>query len=292
MKKIKNKKNALVLSLGAAQGLAHIGVIKVLNENNIEFDIVTGSSIGAFIGACYAKDADIADVERSFLSIDLKKLPKFIDPKLSILSKGLLSGDKVKDFLRSIIGDVEFKDLKIPLAVVATDVDTGEEIIFKEGSVLDAVRASISMPGIFVPVKMGSRYLIDGGSTNPLPVDVAKNMGAEYIIVSNIVPSPARRETSISNRKNIKWNTFGNSIKRIFMGGEIEDENIPDMFSTLVQALHITEYKIVRNRLEEADVVITPETGGIDTLDFTKAKEAIKKGEEAARREMQKNGKG
>ncbi len=288
---MKNKKRALVLSLGAAQGLAHIGVIKVLNRKDIEFDVITGSSMGAFIGACYAKNADIAEVERSFLEINLEKLPKLIDPKLSALSKGLLSGERVKEFLKSIIGDVEFRDLKIPLAVVATDVDTGEEVVFKEGSVLDAVRASISMPGIFMPVKIGKRYLTDGGSVNPLPVDIAKEMGAEYIIVSNIVPSPAKRQTSGKAKKDRKPKTpkiARNFIDKISAKKSKEDEGMPDMFSVLVQAMHITEYKIVSSRLEEADLVITPDTMNIGTLDFTKAKEAIKKGEEAASRELEK----
>lgn len=285
MIKTRGKKKGLVLSLGAAQGLAHIGVIKVLNQNNIGFDIVTGSSIGAFIGACYAKDGDVAAVERSFLGINLETLPKLVDPKLSILSKGLLSGDKVKELLRTIIGDVEFKDLKIPLAVVATDVHTGEEIIFKKGSVLDAVRASISMPGIFVPVKLNNRYLIDGGSVNPLPVDLAKKMGAEYVVVSNIVPSPAKRETGRSAKRKEEGNSRGKFIKTPFVKG---DKNMPDMFSALVQAIHITEYKIVNDRLKEADLVITPDTKSIDSLDFTKGIEAIRKGEEAAKKALER----
>jgi NTE family protein len=283
-----NKKLGLVLSLGAAQGLAHIGVIKVLNQNNIKFDFVTGSSMGAFIGACYAKDADIVRIERSFRDIDVTKIPGFIDPKFSILSKGLMSGKKVMDFLKSIIGDVEFKDLTIPLAVVATDVDTGEEIVFKEGSVLDAVRASISMPAIFVPVKIGNRYLIDGGSVNPLPVDIAKNMGAEYIVVSNIVPSPAKRETSRMGKKNQHRNIVAAFMRRLLGERSKKDEDMPYMFSALVQALHITEYKIVSSRLKEADLVITPDTRSIDTLDFIKAKEAIQKGEEAAYKAIEK----
>jgi NTE family protein len=286
-KNMQNKKCGLVLSLGAAPGLAHIGVIKVLSQNNIQFDAVAGSSIGAFIGACFARHGDVAKVEKAFLEIDLKEIPKLIDPRISVLSKGLVSGEKVKKFLESIIGDIEFKDLKIPLAVIATDVNTGEEVVFKEGSVLDAVRASISMPGVFVPVKIDDRYLIDGGSVNPLPVDIVKKMGSEYIVVSNIVPSPIKRETSLQGKKDKKQNIASAFLKRIFTQKN-EDEDMPDMFSVVAQAMHITEYKIASSRLEEADFVITPDISGIDTLDFTKAKEAIKKGEEAAMKEMEK----
>jgi len=280
--KDRSQKTGLVLGLGAAPGLAHIGVIKVLEQNDVRVDIVSGSSVGAFIGACYAKNRDVSEVEELFLNTDWKRMAELIDPKLSVLSKGLLSGQKVKEFLESVIGDVEFKDLKIPLAIVATDLDSGEEVIFKEGSVLDAVRASISMPAVFVPVKIGNRYLIDGGSSNPLPVDVVKEMGAEYVIVSNIVPSPSQRETSLKKRKNGgDRESFLNNVKEKLFGAE--DESLPNMFDVLVQSLHVTEYKIVERKLREADLVITPEIAQIGTLDFTRGKEAIRKGEEAAR---------
>ena len=282
-------KTGLVLGLGAAPGLAHIGVIKVLKQNNVRVDIVSGSSIGAFIGACYAKDGDITEVEKLFLNIDWKEATKLIDPKFSALSKGLLSGEKVKEFLKSVIGDIEFKDLRIPLAVVATDLDTGEGVVFKEGSVLDAVRASISIPAVFVPVRNGGRYMIDGGSSNPLPVDVAREMGAEYIIVSNIVPSPAERGTSSRNKKkkNSKETVFNGIKERLFND---EEDDLPNMFGVLVQAMHVTEYKIVERKLQDADLVITPKIKHINTLDFTRAQEAIKSGEEAARKVFIGNG--
>ena len=282
-------KTGLVLGLGAAPGLAHIGVIKVLKQNNVRVDIVSGSSIGAFIGACYAKDGDITEVEKLFLNIDWKEATQLIDPKFSALSKGLLSGEKVKEFLKSVIGDIEFKDLRIPLAVVATDLDTGEGVVFKEGSVLDAVRASISIPAVFVPVRNGGRYMIDGGSSNPLPVDVAREMGAEYIIVSNIVPSPAERGTSSRNKKkkNSKETVFNGIKERLFND---EEDDLPNMFGVLVQAMHVTEYKIVERKLQDADLVITPKIKHINTLDFTRAQEAIKSGEEAARKVFIGNG--
>ncbi len=286
-----NKKYGLVLSVGAAQGLAHIGVIKVLREQGFIFDVVTGSSMGALIGACYAKDGDILKVERTILDIDVKQMSGLIDPKFSVLSKGLISGDKVKEFLKSIIGDIEFKDLKIPLAVVATDINTGEEVVFSEGSVVEAVRASISMPGVFVPVKINDRYLTDGGSVNPLPVDLAKKMGAEYIIVSNIVPSPIKRGAKLEAKKKQEArrdNLLDKLFKKYFWAKKPEDD-IPDMVNSLSQAMHILEYKIINTRLKEADLVITPDAQEIGTLDFSKAKEAIVKGEEAARKKFEKS---
>ncbi len=189
-------KVGLALGSGAARGFAHIGVLKALKESNIPIDLIAGSSMGAIVGACYAKNGDIADLEEIVLNLDWKQLAQLADPNLALLFKGVIHGKKVKELLKVIIGDVKFKDLKIPLAVVATDVNTGEEIVIKNGSVIEAVRASISIPAIFMPVKFENRFLIDGGIVNPVPVKVAKDMGAEYIIACNVIHDPANRKLS------------------------------------------------------------------------------------------------
>ncbi len=198
----KKYKTGLALGSGAARGFAHIGVLKALKENNIPVDIMAGSSMGALVGACYARDGDITDLEEIVLNLDWKQLAQLADPNLALLFKGVIHGKKVKELLKTIIGDVKFKDLKIPLAVVATDVTTGEEVVIKEGSVIEAVRASISIPAIFMPVKFRNRFLIDGGIVNPVPVKVAKDMGAEFVIACNVINDPAKRIVSRSG--NIK----------------------------------------------------------------------------------------
>ena len=192
----KKKKVGLVLGSGAARGLAHIGVIKALEEDNVSIDMIAGTSIGALVGACYAKKGEIADFEEVVLNMDWKRLLQLADPNLAFMLKGFVQGEKVKELLKTILGDIEFKDLKIPLAVVATDVNTGEEVIIKEGSVVEAVRASISIPVIFTPVKFKDRFLIDGGLVNPVPVGVAKRMGATSIIVCNIIQPPGERKVN------------------------------------------------------------------------------------------------
>ena len=192
--KREKSKTGLVLSSGAARGLAHIGALKALQEEGIHIDAIAGSSMGALVGACYARRREITNLEEIVLKIDWKQLTRLADPNLALLFKGVVHGKKLKELLRTLIGDIEFKDLEVPLAVVATDVNTGEEIIIKEGSVIEAVRASISIPAIFMPVKFKNRFLIDGGIINPVPVSVVKNMGATFVIACNVIHKPQRRK--------------------------------------------------------------------------------------------------
>lgn len=289
---ILNKKCGLVLSIGAAKGLAHIGVIKALNRYGIKIHNITGSSMGALIGACYAAHGDIDSIEKKILDIDLLDILRLIDPKFRLLSKGLISGEKVKELLKELIGDVEFKDLKIPLTVVAADINTAEEVVFDSGSVVDAVRASISMPGIFVPEKFEKRYLVDGASVNPLPVDKAKEKGADYIIVSNIVPSSISQKRNMQKIKRARENSFKKILRRVLPEKTGTEDEIPDMFAVLMQAIHIMEHRIIMlgRRLEEADLIITPDVEEIEDLDFTMIEEAVKKGEAAAEKELKKAG--
>ena len=183
----RSPKIGLALSGGGARGMAHIGVLKALEEESIPIDMISGTSAGAVAGACYAKEMKAAILEELMLGLDWRKLAGLIDLNLLLLWKGFVQGQKAKSFLSSIIGNARFEDLEIPLSVVATDVQSMEEIVLSEGSVVEAVRASISMPMIFTPVKWRGRFLIDGGAVNPIPVNVVRNMGAEIVIAVNTV---------------------------------------------------------------------------------------------------------
>jgi len=297
--KTKKKKIGLALGVGASPGLAHIGVIKSLVDNNIPIDCIAGTSIGALIGACYASQQDIERVEQTFLDIDWKKFISLMDSNIFMMSKGLVQGEKVKEFLKPLIGNIQFKDLKIPLSVIATDVNNGEEVVIDNGSVIDAVRASISMPVVFVPVKIDNRYLIDGGSVNPLPIDVVKRMKADFIIASNIVPSPSKRESSIEAQKRQKKKIKGSFTDAMLTkakewGVKIPksfkniDEEAPDIFSVLLQAMYASEYMVVKEKLKKADLFITPQTTHIEMLDFLRAQEVIEKGYEETQKVISK----
>ncbi len=315
----KKQKIGLALGSGAARGLSHIGILKALKERNISIDMIAGSSMGAFIGACYARKGEIADIEEIILKTDWKQLARLADPHLSLLFKGVIHGKKVKELLRTIIGDIEFKDLKIPLAVVATDVNTGEEVIIKRGSVIEAVRASISIPAIFMPVQFKNRFLIDGGIVNPVPVSVVKDMGAEFVIACNVIHKPQKRRKSFSSVREQKplasvLNTQPRSAGRITLNNKINKlvqdnkgklENLekfisvfkkkfrkgsqrvasdtPNIFDVILQAIYAMEYEIAKLKIKDANVVITPDTGHIATLEFYRGREAIARGYKAAK---------
>jgi predicted acylesterase/phospholipase RssA len=185
-----NKKIGYALGGGAARGLSHIGVLKVLEKNNIFPDIIAGTSIGALIGALYASGTKIDDIEQFALRLDLKRLVLLAD--VTIPTSGLIGGKRIISLLKSILGDLTFDQLKCDFACVATDINTGEQVVLKEGSLLDAVRASISIPGIFSPIRIKGHYLVDGGLVNEVPVSVCREMGAGYVIGVNVIPEPSK----------------------------------------------------------------------------------------------------
>ncbi|PIU29168.1 MAG: hypothetical protein COT09_02270, partial [Candidatus Hydromicrobium americanum] len=173
-------KIGLALGSGGPKGLSHIGIIKVLEENNITIDFIAGASIGSVIGGFYASTKNIKKIEKIALSNNWRQtLPLFFDPSLR---QGFVSGRKIKIFIENIIGKIHFKDLKIPFSVVATDIKTGETVIINEGEVALAIRASSSIPLIFKPLKLDSMLLVDGGLSLPVPVGVVRRMGADLVI--------------------------------------------------------------------------------------------------------------
>ena len=317
----RKRKIGLVLSSGAAKGLAHIGVIKALVERKVPIDFIAGSSIGALVGACYAKNGSIAEFEQVVLRTDWRRLLGLADFNLALMFKGFVQGQKVRELLKSIIGDVQFQDLKIPLAVMATDLDSGEGVVIKEGSVLEAIRASISIPVIFTPMKFKDKFLVDGGILNPVPVNLARQMGANYIIACNavrvskkiksrIIEKAAAKQSQVSAAGNIAGAKTGiieafnykidmltqdssglmKNLKALMENfqqvkpapaHEVEAD-VPSIFNVLAQAIDYMENKIALSQIQEADIAITPDVGHIDTLEFYRGKEAIDKGYEAA----------
>lgn len=184
MLRFRKPKVGLALGGGSAKGLAHIGVIKVLEANNVPIDFIAGTSIGALIGGSYAALRDIKKIEEIVLNTNWREILPLID--LSIF-RGFLGGEKLKKFIDGQIGKATFKDLKIPFVAVATDLKTGEPIYINNGAVSEAIRASISLPLVFKPVKQKNRWLSDGGLSVPVPVMALKNMGAELIIAVNLL---------------------------------------------------------------------------------------------------------
>ncbi len=258
----KKKKVGLALSGGAARGLAHVGVLRVLQKEGIPIDLIAGTSAGAVIGASYAWDQDTVRMTRDALDAGWKKMAPMIDPSLP--KTGFIKGKKIQELISGYVGgNIIFNDLKIPFACVATDIDTGEEIIIDSGPVPEALRASISIPGIFTVVKYQGRYLVDGGLTTPVPVEVVRNMGADFVIAVNVNPDVADR--------------MGKSSKQ-----RVEARKEPNIFQIMMQSIYITTYSLARSSLEHADIVIEPDLSHIGAGDFNKARELITRGREAA----------
>ena len=173
------------LSGGAARGLAHIGVLKVLDEYGVCPDVIAGTSMGAIIGALYAGGLKATDIEQLALGLDWKSMADITLPL-----SGLIQGKRVVSLLESILGRKTFSELKCDFACVTTDILTGQQVVLREGSLIEALRATISIPGIFTPVLIGERYLVDGGLVNEVPVSVCREMGADFVIGVNVIPEP------------------------------------------------------------------------------------------------------
>jgi NTE family protein len=304
--KKKGLKIGLVLGGGSARGLAHVGVILALEAYNIPIDIIAGTSIGSVIGSLYASGATIKQLEEMALSIKMSKTLFMLDSTFP--HSGLISGDRIEKMLnRFALKDKTFDDLSISFAAVATDVESGAEVILNQGKVIDAVRASIAIPGIFTTVKYGDYYLVDGGVVDPVPVDVAQMMGADIIIavsLAKINPYPTilmiDKETGnlkeVKNLedlkinkeespkfKDIEENTSLIDKEKGFLKEKIEQVKLkfegPNIFEIISQSSDIMGAKITDQSLEGADVVIVPfgikET---NLFDFDKAEILIKGG--------------
>jgi len=184
MQKTYQPKIGLALGSGGAKGLAHIGVIKALEENNIPIDFIAGSSIGSMIGGFYAAGLSIKEIEGIALSTDWRRVfSTLFEPSFK---KGLIGGEKVKSFIEGYINGKDFESCKVPFAAVATDLKTGEVIILDKGKMAPAIRASISIPLVFKPVEINGRVLADGGLSAPVPVEIVRNMGADIVIAVNL----------------------------------------------------------------------------------------------------------
>ena len=183
MAESKRPKIGLALGSGGSRGLAHIGVIKVLEENNIPIDFIAGSSIGAMAGGFYAAGLSIKKMEEISLETNWRRMFSLVDPHLK---QGLISGEKVKTFIEGYVDGKKIEDCKIPFVAVATDLKTGEIVILNKGEMAQAIRASISIPLVFKPVEIDGKTLADGGLSAPVPVEIVQGMGADIIIAINL----------------------------------------------------------------------------------------------------------
>jgi NTE family protein len=250
------KKIGLVLGSGAARGLSHIGVLKVLDENGIKPDFVAGCSIGSLIGAVYCAEGSYKSAEELAMKLDKKHANALFD--WNVPKQGLVAGERIRKFLKTAMVK-EFSELKIPLAVVTTDLCDGREKIIEQGNLLDAVMASIAIPVLFKPVRDKDEVLVDGGVLDPLPVEVAEAKGCDVIIAVDV-------EYKTCARQEIKPTIFNIAVQSLLLTRERHTELLKKSFA---------ERKNV--------IIITPELKFASYLDFSQAKTLIPLGEEAAR---------
>ncbi len=277
----------LALGAGAARGWAHIGALHELKAMGLVPDVVVGSSIGALVGGCFA--AGRLDALESFArSLNKRRVFGLLD--FSFSGAGLIGGERLRVRLQESIGSMRIEDLPMRFAGVATELDTGHEVWLRRGSLVEAMRASYALPGVFEPVRIGHRWLVDGAVVNPVPVSVARALGAERVVALSITvdgtgrgatrhdgiegdlaedeaPPPARRVSALLRRGR-------------------PGANAPGLASVMVNAFNITQDRLMRSRLagDPPDVLINLKVSRIGVFEFDRAEELIALGREAVRR--------
>jgi len=288
----------LALGGGAARGFAHIGILRTLLSHGIVPNVVVGTSIGAVIGGAYAA-GQLDTLEEWTRSLQPRNILGYLDIRLN--GSGLIGGERLASQLESAIGSALIEDLPLKFATVATEVRTGHEIWLTHGRIVDAMRASYALPGIFSPVLVGNRWLVDGALVNPVPVSAARALGAEIVIAANLSSDVFTHATTIYahgptqeapnavvEAATPKRGGFGRlfsaerTVKREFFGGG----GRPGISSVMVDAFNIMQDRITRARLagDPPDMLITPRVGQIGWFDFHRADDLIAFGARAAER--------
>jgi NTE family protein len=288
----------IALGTGAARGWAHIGVIKELVAMGIEADVICGTSIGALVGAAYA-NGRLEDLESWILGLDRKKVLRHVDINL-LIGGGFVEGKRLIHDLRTVIGDPPIEDLPRTFGAVSCDLATGNEIWFKKGSLMDAVHASIAVPGVFVPVYLKDKWLVDGGLVNPVPVSLCRSMGANVVIAVNLNGERVGRNLhhrSKSEKKSRETGTESSLLEKLaaelkqkanalLPGNSGKDIPSPGIFEVLAASLNIMQDRITRSRMagDPPDLVIAPRTNHVGLLHFERARNAIDEGRVCVRR--------
>lgn len=290
----------LALGGGAARGFAHIGILRTLIAHGITPDVIVGTSIGAVVGGVYAS-GHLDTLETWARALLPRNIFGYLDIKLN--GSGLIGGDKLAAQLEASLGQILIEDLPMKFASVATEVRTGHEVWLTRGRLVDAIRASFALPGIFSPVLVGDRWLVDGALVNPVPVSTARALGAEMVIAANLssdvfghattifshgtspgaappVDEPAPQKRGIG-----KFFSAERAVKKEFFGGG----GRPGISKVMIDAFNIMQDRITRARLsgDPPDLLIAPRVADIGWFDFHRASDAIAHGARATERAIE-----
>jgi NTE family protein len=310
-----NRKVGLVLGSGGAKGISHIAVIEYIEAHDIPIHYIAGSSIGAVVGALYST-GKLNEYKNFLLELEWSEMITYFDPVFP--KSGLIEGKKIIDMLeRFIPRDYLIEDLPVPLSIVATDYYTGMPVVFRSGRVLDAIRASISIPGVFIPMRYKDTFLVDGGVANPLPIDIVKGMGAGRVIAVNLHPilhsgrkklrnmveskiktveGDSNQLEMMSEKKTMKTNnikksgTDKNWIDSVqkWLGIDVNEKSdrvtMPNIFEVMYQTVDIMEYTntLFMIRYNPPTVLIEPNLVDMPALDFTKTSKILTEGYSAS----------
>ncbi len=280
----------LALGGGAARGWAHIGVLRALKEGGIEPDIIAGTSIGAVVGGCYI--AGILDNLEAFArGLTRRRIFGLLD--INLAGSGLISGNRLSKLLAAELGDKRIEDLPRRFVCVATELSTGHEIWMSHGNLVESLHASYALPGIFQPVKIGNRWLVDGALVNPIPVSVCRALGANFVIAVNLSSDLFGRGTVVQDdgpevsippepTKDMSASVVSGTDARKILRRQLvgASDGPPGISSVMVEAFNIIQDRISRSRLagDPPDLMINPKLGRIGLFEFHRAAEAIDAG--------------
>jgi NTE family protein len=288
---------ALALGGGAARGFAHVGVMRTLLAHGVVPDVITGTSMGAVMGGCYAA-GQLETFEDWARSLTRRRVFGYLD--ISLSGSGLINGTRLTRLLESTLGKTKIEDLDTRFAAIATEINTGHEIWLTRGRLVEALRASYALPGVFAPVRVGGRWLVDGALVNPVPVSAARALDARIVIGVSLnadligrgttVPGHGFDETEepadeeVHKERGRRRTSVERFLKRKFIGRA----DRPGLSTVMIDAYHVMQDRITRARLagDPADIMISPRLGHVGMFDFHRAEESIKLGAEAAERSI------
>ena len=288
--RLRKPRLGIALGSGSARGWAHIGVLRALEQAGIVPDVVSGTSIGALVGAAYASGR-LGPLEEWVARIDWWEIIRYMD-----MSRGGVEGERLMRAVGERVEDVPIETLPKPFGAVATDLLTGREVWFQNGSLLEAVRASIALPGLFSPVRFQERWLVDGGLVDPLPVSLCRALGAEQVIAVNLngdivgrrLPGRSTHRPAsnpLLARLSTGWQTVLGNLHDRLSPPEKEEDEPPSLFDVMAGSIHIMQDRITRARMagDPPDVVLAPRLAHLGLMDFDRAGEGIAAGMDCVR---------
>ena len=262
--KKKGAKLGLVLGSGGARGFAHIGVLKVLEENQIPIHCITGSSAGSMVGGMYSAGVSIKEIEKLVSKLSFTMIARLLLPTFA--KGGLADSERVIKYIKPAVGDKRIEELDIKFGSVSTDLYSGKAVEFRKGDLLESIKSSIAIPGVFKPVMTDGKCLVDGGVVNPLPINLAKKMGAEFILAVDVISAvyDFHKNTSIFK--------------------------VPALPKSILLSINIFERNIIKNIIHKfkPDVLIRPKMTDVGVFDFHKGHESIESGQNAMNEALSK----